>query len=341
MAGLHEPSDNDGMGAHLTPIGHLAVVLARPRRSGDNLTMRRARRARGQVVVETAIIMPVFVFLILGLLQLGLMHHARVMTKYASYKAVRAGSVNRGEVEAMRKAALAVLLPVLGRDSSVGAPHRTDSAGAYNAAWNNMKNNTQSGVPFVEVVVCNPQRSQVSQNANFDDPRDALGQGKGGSEPAAPDDTDPNGGGGGGLPGLPAIPGVGAGGATSGPQDFSWQQFNATKMQIQVTAFYRMYIPFANWMVFRLAVGEETGSPKKMRWLGWKKDPNNPEAKTLKDRLLGLANSRKYIMPIRASYAMRMQSNFSRNAQSNLPNGNRATNTGKQDDKCRIPWDMR
>lgn len=295
-------------------------------------------------MVETAIIMPVFVFLILGLLQLGLMHHARVMAKYAAYKAVRAGSLNRGEREVMEKAALAVLVPVLGRNTPSGAPSKTDSAGAYNSGWNILKNNQQDNVDFVDVVVCNPQRSQVTSTSNFDDPRDALGQGRGGTTP--PDPDDPGGGGGGGLPGLPGF----GGGATAPPQDFGWQQFNATKLQIQLTVFYRMYIPFANWMVFRLAVGEETGSPKKMRWLGWKKDPNDPKSETIKRRLLSMADSRKYVMPIRTSYAMRMQSNFSEDAASNLPNaGGRGTNTcgdtGKfgngpcnDDNKCRIPW---
>lgn len=277
-------------------------------------------------MVETAIVMPVFVFLILGLLQLGLMHHARVMSKYASYKAVRAGSVNRGEKDAMAKAALAVLLPVLGRDSSAGAPYKTPDVGGYNNAWNNMKNNSQGSVPFVEIEVCNPKRSQISQNGNFDDPRDSQGQGTGAAEP--PDPNDPAAGGGGiSLP----QPGVG-----SSPT-YGWSGFNATKLQIQVTVFYRMYIPFANWMVWRLAVGEETGSPKKMRWLGWKKDPNSPAAATLKNRLMGLANQKKYIMPIRSSYAMRMQSNFSRNAHSALPNGGGAGTSSA----CKIPWARR
>jgi hypothetical protein len=113
-----------------------------------------------------------------------------------------------------------------------------------------------------------------------------------------------------------------------------WKGFNSTKLQIQVTVFYRMYIPFANWMVWRLAVGEEDGSPKKQRWLGWKKDPNNPAAVTLKTRLKSLADQKKYIMPIRASYAMRMQSNFSRGGHSNLPN---AGGSGTSPD-CKIPW---
>ncbi len=280
-------------------IGPVAAPLAGTRHLGDTHGM---RRARGQVVVETAIVMPVFVFLILGLLQLGLMHHARVMTKYSAYKAVRAGALNRGEKKDMENAALAVLLPVLGRDSTAGAPYKTDSASAYDTAWAGMRTNKQGTVPFVEVAVCNPQQSQVAPDKDFDDARVAR-------------------------PGN------------------DWKGFNSTKLQIQVTVFYRMYIPFANWMVWRLALGEEEGSPKKQRWLGWKKNankdpsnpgfkknPNNPE--TLKTRLKSLADQKKYIMPIRASYAMRMQSNFSRDGHSNLPS---AGGAGTSPD-CKIPW---
>ena len=329
MAGDSIGSDDALMNPRAGLIGQVAAPLAPATGWGDNVSMRRARRARGQVVVETAIVMPVFVFLILGLLQLGLMHHARVMAKYSAYKAVRAGSVNRGDKDVMEKAALAVLVPVIGRNSTAGAPHKADSAGAYDTAWNNLKNNDQGGVKFVEVVVCNPKRSQIAQDGNFDDPRDAQGQ-KAAGAPPPPDPDDP-------APATPpAIPTPGVGGS---PPGLDWKGFNSTKLQIQVTVFYRMYIPFANWMVWRLAVGEETGSPKKQRWLGWKKDPNNPQAQTLKNRLMGLANQKKYVLPIRASYSMRMQSNFSRNAHAALPNaGGNGTNTGKSDTQCRIPW---
>ena len=38
----------------------------------------------GQAMVESAIILPMYVFLMLGLLQLGLMHQAQTLTKYAA-----------------------------------------------------------------------------------------------------------------------------------------------------------------------------------------------------------------------------------------------------------------
>lgn len=298
--------------------------------------MRRARFSRGQVVVETAIIMPLFVFLILGLLQMGLMTQARVMAKYAAYKAVRAGSLRQGNPDAMKNAAMAVLVPVIGRatsDAKDGHPYRTDDVGRYNSAWQNLKTQTHdNGVPLVEIKVCNPERGQVDQNSDFDDPRKALKQAGPTNQAPPPDPDDPDPTGGGGQP-QQQTPGVSPG------QNSDWKSFNATKLQIQVTVFYRMYIPFANWMVWRLASGKEQGSPKKMRWLGWKDDPGRATTRThsvdtLNNQLISLANNRKYVMPIRTSYAMRMQSNFDQAAIQNLPSGS----GGGTSRDCFVPW---
>ncbi|MDX2008831.1 MAG: TadE family protein [Myxococcaceae bacterium] len=293
------------MAADVEGVENVVIMLQRPRIgqvaapldpgpvSRDNGRMTHARSRRGQVAVETAIVLPVFVFLILGLLQLGLMHHARIMAKYAAYKAVRAGSLNRGERDAMEKAALAVMLPVLGRKSDVGAPFKTDSATAWNQAWNQMKNNDQaSGVKWVDVQVCNPSRNALPQDGDFDDPRVAT-QSMGG-----------------------------------------WYGFNSTKLQVQVTAYYRMYIPFANWMVWRIAANKEDGSPQKMRWLGWKANSHTGTGAALAP-LANLANQKKYIVPIRTSYAMRMQSSFSRAGYQNLPNDGNGSGTSRN---CKVNW---
>lgn len=77
--------------------------------------MRLKRDQKGQVVVETALIMPVMVFIILGMLQLLMMQHARVMTEFAGYQAARAGTVWSGDVDIMSNAALLTLLPTMER----------------------------------------------------------------------------------------------------------------------------------------------------------------------------------------------------------------------------------
>lgn len=76
---------------------------------------RPVRRQRGQMLVETAIIMPIMIFVILGTLQLMLMQHAKVMTEYAAYNAARAGIVHNMNRNVMRNAAMWSVLPLYGR----------------------------------------------------------------------------------------------------------------------------------------------------------------------------------------------------------------------------------
>jgi hypothetical protein len=287
------------MRARQLRIGQVPGPIERAAGSGKISNMSR-RRTRGQVAVETALVLPVFVFLILGLLQMGLMSHARVLTKYAAFKAVRAGAVNGGDVGMMENAALGVLLPVLGRRGTAGAPYKTDSVMAYNTAWSAMSNNNQiGGLKFAEVVVCSPSRSQANAASDFDDPRTAIG----------PSNTN------------------------SGTVS-DWRSFNNTKLQIQVTTYYRMFIPFANWMVWRIAANREDGSPQKMRTLGWKAGSTTSTAKAFQN-LTQYASQKVYITPIRASYAMRMQSNFRQSAAQALPNTGSYTNPA-----CKKTWNF-
>jgi hypothetical protein len=93
----------------------------------------RARRGeRGQAAVESALVLPMVVFLVLGTLQLFLMLQARIMAEYAAYRATRAGSVNHGSCAAMEDAAIAALLPTF---------RRTDSPKALGDAFRKHKNN--------------------------------------------------------------------------------------------------------------------------------------------------------------------------------------------------------
>jgi hypothetical protein len=72
----------------------------------------------GQAAVESAITLPLAVFMVLGTLQLFLMLQGRIMAQYAVFKAVRAGSVNHGDCRVMTDAALAALLPTFSRTDS-------------------------------------------------------------------------------------------------------------------------------------------------------------------------------------------------------------------------------
>jgi hypothetical protein len=62
-------------------------------------------------MVESALTLPLMVFLILGTLQLFLMFQGRVLAQYAAFRATRAGSVGHGDCERMKHAAVLALLP--------------------------------------------------------------------------------------------------------------------------------------------------------------------------------------------------------------------------------------
>jgi len=78
---------------------------------GDRPHNSRWMRTRGQAAVETAITMPLVVFMLLGTLQLFMLLQGRIMAEHAAFKAVRAGSVNHGSCVSMTHAAIAALLP--------------------------------------------------------------------------------------------------------------------------------------------------------------------------------------------------------------------------------------
>jgi hypothetical protein len=68
-------------------------------------------KERGQAAVETALTLPMMLFALLGILQLTLAYHARILTEYAAFKAARAGSVYRADCRRMQQAALMALIP--------------------------------------------------------------------------------------------------------------------------------------------------------------------------------------------------------------------------------------
>jgi hypothetical protein len=97
---------------------------------------KRRRGEAGQAAVESAITLPLVIFLVLGSLQLFLMLQARIMTQYAAFRATRAGSVSQGNCTRMRHAAIAALLPTLAR---------TDGPGRLGDAFKRFAGNSYDG----------------------------------------------------------------------------------------------------------------------------------------------------------------------------------------------------
>lgn len=79
--------------------------------SGKNRKRHVSRRELGQAQVESALTLPLALFMILGAIQLFMIQNARVMAEYAAFRAARAGSVNHANCTAMLHSALAAVLP--------------------------------------------------------------------------------------------------------------------------------------------------------------------------------------------------------------------------------------
>jgi len=176
----------------------------------------------GQALVETAIVMPLYVFLMLGLLQLGLMHQARLMVKYAAYKAVRAGSLSDADKTVMERAALGVLLPLISKNDS-GTEDIKPVTGPLSMgekwAWPSVQANKSAGIKIATVTICGPLKGDEpggKKEVDFDDPKYAN-----------------------------------AG---------TWRKSEATKLRVQVTFMYRMPIPFANAVIERIMWAQQLPS---------------------------------------------------------------------------------
>ena len=248
--------------------------------------------------METAIVMPAFIFILLGMLQLGLMHQGRLMAKYAAYKAARVGSIHSAKHSAMTQAALAVLLPYAGRQNSMSFFRTTPKD--FSGSWQQAKEINGAGKDaerIVTVTICEPTRSaNGSDFGDFDDPEGNMG--------AAPPQS---------------------GGSQRG--DTQWRQFNTGRLSVQVTFYQRMVIPFANWIIWHSVRGNESLEMMKTLRLGTRRMARRGEHTI--EKLDGLAEQGIYVMPIRANWSMRMQSNFLTTGGFELPTSN----------ECRVQWE--
>lgn len=71
--------------------------------------MERLRGSGGNALVESAIVLPVWLILFLCTLQLALLGRARLLTEYAAYRAARAGILWNGDPVRMQRAAIHTL----------------------------------------------------------------------------------------------------------------------------------------------------------------------------------------------------------------------------------------
>jgi hypothetical protein len=67
----------------------------------------------GQAALETALILPLQLFTLLGAIQMSMAYQARLVTEYAAYKTARAASLYRLDCGHMTNAALMALVPTI------------------------------------------------------------------------------------------------------------------------------------------------------------------------------------------------------------------------------------
>lgn len=257
-----------------------------------------APSTRGQATVEQAIIMPMMVFLVLGIIQMGTMQQARLMTEYAAYRAARAGIVNGGDCTIMRNAATIALLPTF-EDRVDDVARAIAASKLYLSSVNTETGKATAGLKSrympaaldrVRVEVMNPRRGQLSsifssygiqgRELDWDDVRNGA-------------------------------------------------VVEANLLSVRVTTFYELRIPFANFLIHSWYVGfsqldKVTGgvlfaSPhvkgtkmpatQMLEGQALTLGKNDQEKSDFK-KIAALAATGRYVMPLKATYSMRMQSNL-------------------------------
>jgi hypothetical protein len=247
-----------------------------------------SRGQRGQAAIESALVLPLFMFVLLGALQLSLMHQARLLTKYAAYKAVRAGALTSASHTRMEHAALAVLLPTIKNHAAVFS---TDSATAFVTSYPQvMLNQMPEGyMQYVEITICGPTKDMVGSANDIDfDAEDQM---------ASPE------------------------GRQGTMSESGWKNWDRGRLSIQLTYNYRMVIPFADMMLYYVFTGQERAEEMRVFRLGTEQTQHSASRDlTFYNQL---ASQGVYVFPIRSNFAMRMHSNlFPTTSGHELPQSN-------------------
>lgn len=248
----------------------------------------RLRDDEGQSIVEGAIVLPAMIFLILTIMQLTMVQHARIMTDYAAFAAARAGIVFNGDKKAMEQAATLALLPTMGRTDKL----ETLTTTALRTLTIEKAKRAVFDLPIVRVRTLSPTAAQFA----------SLGRHLGGTEL----DFD----------------------------DIRSQAAQANILQIQVEYFYRMPIPFANQILQNIFFAQRLNTLQywggvnmvapEMSFGGVATGVNaqqvtrfqypssgDPDAwKLIAAAMVGPGAGGGYFFPLKATYSMRMQSNF-------------------------------
>lgn len=319
-------------------------------------------------MVESAIVIPLMTFVILGIVQLVMVQHARIMTEYAAFNSARAGIVWNADRMIMENAAIVSLLPTHDGLADEGlSPMQILQRILQKALLYQINRRMAQGVAMIEggandLISKIPKKEIFGKDVggmakevlseNVEDLTEAgrqaaesaltsgLGQllGGGDDRTVRVDILNPHLGaitslGSVGLGNIGNVLGSPGGSFSNNRNEIDFDNFdrNGSRLTIRVRYMYMMRIPFANWVIHsawlagqagrelygaiwnpQTAVGE-TGFRNIADYTGEQNTPSSGllskiQAKDL-DAATKLASGGVYMLPIYASYTMRMQSN--------------------------------
>jgi hypothetical protein len=287
-------------------------------------------------MVESAIVIPLMTFMILGILQLGMVQHARIMTEYAAFNAARAGIVWNADPWIMENAAIISLLPTyegLLEESDIGNPEQMVKRIVMRALLYQINRKLPQAVDMVRngtdgLISQLPQNIQgqasnlrntilnTAENWADNTLRNAVKGALGGNDMRMVQVEIFN-------PKLNDMPlrDPELDFDNLGSDDSNW--LKKSRLSIQIRYLYMMRIPFANWIIHRAWQAQRAG----VQLYGAVHNPSSDSAdssmfatKATKPNLSGqpthlervlyrLAEEGVYMVPLRAQYTMRMQSN--------------------------------
>ncbi|MBW2736085.1 MAG: pilus assembly protein [Deltaproteobacteria bacterium] len=321
----------------------------------------------GQAVVESAIVIPLMTFVILGILQLVMVQHARIMTEYAAFNSARAGIVWNADKRVMENAAIIALLPTHDGLAEAGmSPMATLQRIMQKALLYQINRNLAQGVALIEggakdlisqipdakvlgTNVGGKVKNALSENINdvteagrqFAEGALTSGLGKllgGDDRTVRVDILNPH------LGALASLGNLSLGnignllGSPGGhfsnnrnEVDFDNFDVDASRLTIRIRYMYMMRIPFANWVIHSAwlagQAGRElygavwnpqtapgaTGFANVADYTGEQNTPSTGLLSKIQSQDLKVATKAAsggvYMLPIYATYTMRMQSN--------------------------------
>lgn len=245
----------------------LVATLPGAMRSGTS------RRESGQAAVETAITMPLVLFMLLGTLQLFMLLQGRLFAEHAAWAAARVGSVRFGDCKAMTHAAILSLLP---------------SFTSY------LGESTPGGTPEEKLATAFKRRTMGKPNNNAYDP--ALDDGHDGAvlwlfrpSPRVGEVTDES------------------------EEDFDDPDRPAYRLEVRVVYWYPLRIPFANWVMATMyrayfGFGDYTYQnpvlpTQKANWT-----QKSSALAGFRNEFMQRFNAQQYVFPVTGSATMTMMS---------------------------------